>query len=120
MIQHTGSRLAVAAVLLALQSGIFVLELLVFAKAVRQESWYRPLRQLIGPVSIAILITILIPMMFANASRNVDRAAQECSASVDGDIAGQGAQIAVWAQVGVRLVISMLGSFHTSGDEPVL
>lgn len=114
MIQHTGSRLAVAAVLLALQSGIFVLELLVFAKPVRRESWYRPLRQLIGPVSIAILITILIPIMFANASRNVDGAAQECSASVDGDIAGQGAQIAVWAQVGVLLIISVLGSFHTS------
>lgn len=58
--------------------------------------------------------------MFANASRNVDGAAQECSASVDGDIAGQGAQIAVWAQVGVLLIISVLGSFHTSADAQLI
>ncbi|KAI3400866.1 hypothetical protein diail_1555 [Diaporthe ilicicola] len=114
MIPYSGSRLAVAAVLLLLQGAIFVLELLVFAKRVRRGSWYRPLRQLVGPVSIGLLVAILVPIMFANAGRNIDGALEQCQARVDGDIAGQGAQIAVWAQVGVLLIISMLGSFHTS------
>lgn len=114
MIPHSGSRLAVIIVLLVLQSLIFIFELLIFTRRIRRKPWYRPLRQLIGPVSIASLVAILASITFANASRNKDDPAEQCSASVDGDIAGQGAQIAVWAQVGVLLVISILGSFHTS------
>lgn len=114
MISHSGSRLAVIVVLLVLQSLIFIFELLVFMKRVRRTSWYRPFRQYVGPLVIASLAAVLVPATFANASDRVDSGAEECSSSVDGDIAGQGAMIAVWVQVGVLLVISMLGSFHTS------
>lgn len=114
MIPHSGSRLAVTVVMLVLQSLIFILELLIFTRSARRTSWYRPLRQLVGPLSIASLAAVVIPVTFANAISYVDGAAEQCSASVDGDIAGQGAQIAVWAQVGVLLVIYVLGSFHTS------
>lgn len=113
MIPRYGSRLAIIVVLLVLQSLIFGFELLIFTRPVRKKSWYRPLRQ-VFPVSITLLMVILIPLMFANAGKRQDDAAEQCSASVDGDIAGQGAQIAVWAQVGVLLILSVLGSFHTS------
>lgn len=114
MIPHSGSRLVVAVVMLVLQSLIFILELLIFTRHARRASWYRPLRQLVGPVLIALIAVVVIPVTFANASSYVGHAGEQCSASVDGDIAGQGAQIAVWAQVGVLLVISVLGSFHKS------
>lgn len=114
MLPHFGSRLAVTVVMLLLQSFIFLFELLVFSKPVRQAARYRPLRQLFVPISISILATVLIPVTFANSIQYIDVAGEQCSASVDGEIAGQGAQIAVWAQVGVLLVISVLGSFHTS------
>ncbi|KAK7699602.1 hypothetical protein SLS64_011556 [Diaporthe eres] len=114
MIPHSRSRLAVTVVMFVLQSLIFILELLIFTRRVRRTSWYRPLRQLVSPVLISSTATVAIPVAFANASSYVDGAAEQCGASVDGDIGGQGVQIAVWAQVGVLLAISVLGSFHTS------
>lgn len=114
MISHSESRLAVTVVILMLQSLIFMLELLIFTKRVRRTSWYRPVRQFVGPVLMASLVTILIPITLDNASSYMEGGAEHCSSSVDGDIAGQGAQIAVWAQVGVLLIIAVLGSFHTS------
>lgn len=113
MITNPGSRLAIAIVLLVLQSLIFIIELLIFTH-VRTMPWYSRLRQVVGPVSIASLVAILTPLAFADASKHIDAAVEQCNASVDGDIAGQGAQIAVWTQVGVLLIISLLGSFHTS------
>jgi hypothetical protein len=67
-----------------------------------------------GSASSALIAAILIPLAFANASKNVDTTSRQCTTGVDGDIARQGAQVAVWAQVGVLLIISVLGSFHTS------
>lgn len=116
MIQHSGSRLAVTATILLLQSLMFIFELLIFSKSVRRTSWYIPLRQLFGPALVTLLGAILVPITFTHATSRLASQAgpEQCHTSVDGDIAGTGAQIAVWAQVGVLLLISILGSFHTS------
>lgn len=124
MILHPRSRFVVIAVMLLLQSLIFLWELPIVSKRVRRELnkhehqkrryYYLLFRQLLGPASIALLGIILIPITFSHASRYIDDDKTHCSANIDGDIAGDGTRIAIWAQVGVLLVISILGSFHTS------
>jgi hypothetical protein len=114
MIAQPGSRLSIVAVLLTLQVLIFIFELLIFLKTVRLSSWYTPLRQLFGPVSIALLRAILAPITFNDASKDITSTANQCNNSIDGDIDDVDVRIAVWAQVSVLLVISLLGSFHAS------
>ena len=114
MIPHSESRLTIITAFLVLQSLVFVFKLLIFNKRVRRRSYYLPLRQLLGPTLIALLGTAIIPITFNHAGRYITNAEKQCSANVNGDIAGEGTQIATWAQVGVLLVISGLGSFHIS------
>lgn len=123
MIPHPRSRLVVIAAMLVLQSLIFLWELPIVSERVRREldgykrkkqrHYYLLFRQLLGPASIALLGIVLIPITFSHTSKYIDDKNQ-CSANVDGDIAGDGTRIAIWTQVGVLLVISILGSFHTS------
>ncbi|KAF1961617.1 hypothetical protein CC80DRAFT_531482 [Byssothecium circinans] len=114
MIQQVGSRLAIVAVLLALQVLIFVLELLIFVASINARKWYMPLRQWFGPVGIALLGLVLVSVAFTNKNAELQSTGNQCSTGVDADVAGDGVRIAVWAQVSVLILISLLGSFHSN------
>jgi hypothetical protein len=113
MIEAASSRLAIIATLLGLQVFVFILELLIFVPSIKVRGWYTPLRQWCVPVGIALLGVVLVSVTFANVNVEVLRAGKRCSVDVDGDIAGDGVRIAAFVQVGVLLVVSLFGIFHT-------
>jgi hypothetical protein len=113
MISAAGTRLAIVTVLLVLQTLILILELLIFNSTVKARRWYTPLRQWFGPIGIALLGVVLVPVTFAHPTASIEKAGTQCSIDVDADVAGEGVRIAAFAQVCVLILVSLLGSFHT-------
>lgn len=112
MIPGVESRLAIVAVFFTLQVFIFALELLIFVPSVNEKRWYIPLRQWISPAGIAMLGTVLVPITFANPDTQIENIGSQCTTGIDADVAGMGVRIAVWVQVGVLILITLMGNFH--------
>jgi hypothetical protein len=117
MLSEFGSRLAVVAVLLTTEVVVFSLELLVlFTQEARLFSWYNLVRQLFGPALVAVLGAVLASISFSNSDNIAGTVpgtqTGQCPAGADGDIAGDGVRVALWAQVIVLMLLSMIGSFH--------
>jgi hypothetical protein len=51
--------------------------------------------------------------MFSRANGIYNNINRECSTDPDADISGVGVRVSIWAQIGVLLLISCLGFFHT-------
>jgi hypothetical protein len=113
MASRVHARLAIIILLLVLQTAVVVLDLLVFKLSVSVKSWYTLLRQWLGPIGITLLGIILVPVTFANLDSDTNRTGQQCSLTVDADIAGPGVRIAAFVQVCVLVIVSLLGSFHS-------
>jgi hypothetical protein len=113
MASRAHARLAIIILLLVLQTTIVILELLVFKLSVSVKSWYTLLRQWLGPIGITLLGIILVPVTFAYLDSDTNQTGQQCSLTVDADIAGPGVRIAAFVQVCVLVIVSLLGSFHS-------
>ena len=113
MIAATGSRLAIAAVFLLLQTFTFATEIVLY-----YVNWFGrwrvPLKQVFIPVMLVVLGVVLIPTTFAHADGNPYGLANSCATGVDADIGGDGVRIAVWVQILSLILLSVLGSFHTN------
>jgi hypothetical protein len=71
------------------------------------------IRQCLAPVVFAAIGVLLVSLTFSGkvyATIAVD----ECDTNLDADISGDGVRISIWAQVGVLILISMIGVFHNS------
>lgn len=112
MIAGVRSRLAIVAILLVLQTFIFILELLIFISRISANRWYTRLRQWFAPIGFALLSTVLVSVTFVHSNATVERTGSQCTKDVDADIAGLGVRIAAFAQVGTLILVSLLGSFH--------
>ncbi|KAH6641865.1 hypothetical protein F5144DRAFT_149880 [Chaetomium tenue] len=112
MIPGVESRLAIVAVFFILQIFVFALELLIFVPSVNDKRWYIPLRQWIAPASFAFLGTVLVPITFTNPTTQIERTGSQCTTGIDADVAGMGVRIAVWVQVSVLILITLMGNFH--------
>lgn len=126
MISNPAGRLAVIILMLVLQTLVFAIELLGFTPGyipdsalrrwwhIKQRKWYLPLQFWISPIFVATIGVILVAITFSNTSGELQKVPNTCSAQVDADIAGEGVIIGAVVQVGTLLLVSMLGSFHTS------
>ncbi|KAK4034655.1 hypothetical protein C8A01DRAFT_48993 [Parachaetomium inaequale] len=115
MIRQVESRLVVVTVFLLLQFAVFLIELLIFDTRVKTQKWYTPPRQWLTPLVAALVGIILVSVTFSGPSRGMDLEfdSSRCSTDIDSDIAGVGVRIAVWVQVSVLILISILGSLHS-------
>ena len=126
MISNPAARLAVIILMLVLQILVFAIELLVFTPDhnpnpafsrwwhINRCKWYLPLQFWISPIFVATIGVILVTITFCNTSGELQKLPNSCSAQVDADIAGEGVIIGAIVQVGTLLLVSILGSFHTS------
>jgi len=112
MIPQTRSRLTIVIVFLALQISIFILELLIFT-SITSHSWYIPVRQWFSPIGIVLPGVVLVSILFTGLGSKLHDRGSQCSVNVEADVASGGVRIAVWAQVAVLLIISVLGNFHS-------
>ena len=112
MIRAAGGRLALMALLLILQSSLFIFELLIFRDKFKRRAWYQEIRQWGGPLGIAVLGSILTAVIFSHPSVATARDTTQCSAEIDADIAGKGVRVAAFAQVATLGFVSVFGSFH--------
>jgi hypothetical protein len=113
MTSRVHARLAITVLLLVLQTTVVILELLVFKLSVSRKSWYTLLRQWLGPIGITLLGIILVPVTFAYLDSDTNQTENQCSLTVDADIAGLGVRVAAFVQVCVLVIVSLLGSFHS-------
>lgn len=115
------SRLALVVLLLILQALVFAIESLSHISSffrllnfkLTAVNYYILIKRIVAPVAVAVLGAILVALSFSHPDTSSDRASHnECDVGVDADIAGVGVRAAVWAQIGILVLVSALGSFH--------
>jgi hypothetical protein len=70
------------------------------------------IRQSAVPLSAAFLGVIIVTIIFSVASESYSDSDKACSTDLDADVSGDGVRVSIWAQIGVLIIISVIGVFH--------